>query len=187
MTIRNELMAYCPYNEQEKKDKELMLRYIDQFSDVLTRENEFAHFTASAWIVNKARTKVLMAFHNQYQSWAWMGGHADGNADLLHVALKETEEETGLKNIKPLMSDYYSIEILGVDGHMKKGKYVGTHVHLNVTFLIEADEGEGTTIAPNENSAIEWMNLDEAIERSSERYMKQVYTKLNEKLRNVQD
>lgn len=182
MNLRNQLVAYQPYNEQEAKEQEVMLQYIDTFSNILTRKNEFAHFTASAWIVNHNHTKVLMAFHNIYQSWSWIGGHADGDSDLLHVALKETEEETGLKNVTPLSKDIYSLEILGVDGHVKKGKYVATHVHLNVTYLIEADENEITKIKPDENSAIQWMTLDEAIEKCNEPNMKVVYQKLNDKL-----
>ena len=76
--IKEQIEKYEPYNEQEKKDKEVMLKYMDTFDNLLTRENEFAHFTASNWIVNKKRTKVLMIYHNIYQSWAWTGGHADG-------------------------------------------------------------------------------------------------------------
>lgn len=183
MNLRKQLAAYQPYNAQEEKDKEIMLRYIDTFSNVLTRENEFAHFTASAWIVNKNHTKVLMAFHNIYQSWSWIGGHTDGDSDLLHVALKETGEETGLTKVKVLSEDIYSIEILGVDGHVKKGKHVATHVHLNVTYLIEADENDLTKVKPDENSAIQWMNLTEAVEKCSESNMKIIYQKLNEKLK----
>lgn len=183
LNIRNQLIAYLPYNEQEEKDREVMIRYIDTFPDTLTRKNEFAHFTASAWIVNHDHSKVLMAYHNIYQSWAWIGGHADGDPDLLRVALKETGEETGLKHITPLSEEIYSLEILGVDGHVKKGKHVATHVHLNVTYLIEANENEMTAIKPDENSAIQWMALDEAVEKSSELYMKIIYQKLNDKLR----
>lgn len=183
LNLRDQLAAYQASNAQEAKDQEVMLRYTDIFSNILTRENEFAHFTASAWIVNQNRTKVLMAFHNIYQSWSWIGGHADGDADLLHVALKEIGEETGLTNIKPLSEEIYSIEILGVDGHVKRGEHVATHVHLNVTYLIEADENEQTKVKPDENSAIQWMALDEAVGKCSEPYMKIIYQKLNEKLK----
>ena len=89
MNLKEQIKNYIPYNEQEKNDKEMMLKYIDTFEDVLTRENRMCHFTASNWIVNKERTKVLMIYHNIYKSWAWTGGHADGDSDLLHVALKE--------------------------------------------------------------------------------------------------
>lgn len=102
MKLREEIKNYIPYNEQEEKDKELLLKYIDGFDDILTRENELCHFTASNWIVNKERTKVLMAYHNIYKSWAWTGGHADGESDLLKVALREANEETGINNLKVL-------------------------------------------------------------------------------------
>ena len=87
MILREQIKSYVPYNEQEEKDKEMMLKYIDTFEDVLTRKNEMCHFTASNWIVNKEKTKVIMIYHNIYNSWAWTGGHADGESNLLNVAL----------------------------------------------------------------------------------------------------
>ena len=75
--LRAQIEAFCPYNEQETADRLQMLQDIDTFPVLLTRDNATAHFTASCWIVNPDRTKVLMAYHNLYQSWAWLGGHAD--------------------------------------------------------------------------------------------------------------
>lgn len=102
-----------PYNEQEEADRRQMLADMDCFSDLLTRENATAHFTASCWIVNPDRKKVLMAYHNLYQSWAWLGGHADGEADLLSVALREANEESGVL-AAPVSPDIFSLEILHV-------------------------------------------------------------------------
>lgn len=182
MNLKEQISHYIPYTIQEAKEQEVMLRYMDTFDNLLTRENEFAHFTASTWVVNRARTKVLMAYHNIYQSWSWVGGHADGDADLLQVALKETAEETGVTAIAPVSRDVYSLEILGVPAHLKKGEPIATHLHLNVTYLIEADENEDTTIKPDENSAVEWMSLTEAVKACTEPEMRVVYQKLNEKL-----
>ena len=181
--LKQQIQSYQPYNEQEEKDKEVILKYLATFNNLLTRENEFAHFTASAWVVNKKRTKVVMIYHNIYQSWAWTGGHADGEEDLQRVALREVEEETGLKNLKLIDDEIYSIEILTVNGHVKRGKYVSSHLHLNLTFLIEADEQEKTRIKEDENSGVKWVNIEEATRITREAQMVPIYEKLNQKLK----
>lgn len=183
MNLRKEIEKYVPYDEVEAKDKEVILKYMNTFDNLLVRDNEFAHFTASNWIVNKERTKVLMIYHNIYKTWAWTGGHSDGEEDLLKVALKEAEEETGIKNFKLLSDGIYSIEILGVSAHEKRGKRVATHLHLDCCFLLEADEKDAIRIKEDENSGIEWVNIEDVIPKISEAQMIPVYTKLNEKLK----
>lgn len=185
MDLRRKIENYLPFNSEEEKDKEIMIKYINTFDDVLTRNNEIGHFTSSCWIVNKDKTKVLMIYHNIYDSWSWTGGHADGDSDLLYVSLKEAKEETGLKNVTPLSEKIFSLEVLGVDGHMKKGKYVASHMHLNVTYLLCADENEMTHIKADENSGVKWFDLDKAVEASNEPYMKKIYSKLNKKLKDL--
>ena len=176
------IKKYKPCNEQEEKDKELMLKYINTFDDVLTRNNEMCHFTASNWIVNKDRTKVLMVYHNIYKSWAWTGGHADGDSDLIHVALKEANEETGLTNLKVISDGIFSLQILTVDSHIKRGNFVASHLHLDCCFLVEADENEKLRIKDDENSGVKWVDNNKAVELTNEVKMKPIYAKLNEKV-----
>lgn len=183
--LKEKIEKFVPYNEQEKSDKAIMLKYIDEVDDVLTRENGIAHFTASNWIVNKEKTKVLMIYHNIYKSWAWTGGHADGEEDLLKVALREANEETGLTNLKVLSDDIFSIEILPVDAHIRRGKYVSSHLHLDCCFLLEADENEETRIKQDENSGVKWVDIDEAVKLTREPRMIPIYVKLNEKLKSM--
>ena len=182
MNLREQIEGFEPYNEQERADKEIMLSLIDTYKDVLTRENKVCHFTASNWIINKERTKVLMAYHNIYQNWAWTGGHCDGDSDLLRVALKEAQEETGIENFKVLSNGIYSLEIVAVNSHMKKGAFVPTHLHLNCTFLLEADENDMVKIKPDENSGGKWIDIGQTVEITNEECMKPIYQKLNEKL-----
>lgn len=129
--LRKEIETYLPFNEQEEQDQRQFLRLLEHMPDLLTRENDVAHITVSAWIVNLDRTKVLMAYHNIYQSWAWLGGHADGNPDVRQVIRKEIEEESGLTDIRFLTDDIFSLESLTVDGHEKRGTYISSHLHLN--------------------------------------------------------
>ena len=179
----DQIENYKPFNEQEEMDKFLILNWIRKNDNAFSRENTVAHMTASAWVVNKDRSKVLMVYHNIYHSWAWTGGHADGDQDLLHVALKEAREETGITNLKPVSEGIFSLEMLTVDGHVKKGEYVSSHLHANVTYLLEADEADTLHIKPDENSGVRWFALDEALKACSEPWMAEhIYKKLNEKL-----
>ena len=178
------IREYKPFNEQEERDREVLLRLLSGVEDVYSRENLTAHMTASAWVVNENRDKVLMAYHNIYHSWSWLGGHADGERDLLAVALREVGEESGVIHVRPLSEEIFSLEILTVDGHEKRGKYVPSHLHLNLTYLLEAREGDALSLKADENSGVAWFGLEEAVKASTEPWFKErIYGKLNEKLR----
>lgn len=186
MNIADQIKAYNPCNRQEEMDKIEILRQMQSQKDIFSRDNKAAHMTASAWVVNHERSKVLMVYHNIYNSWSWMGGHADGDADLYSVAFREVQEESGLKHINPITNEIFSLEILTVDGHEKNGEYISSHLHLNVTYLFEADEKAELYIKPDENNGVAWFDLEEAIEASTEPWFQErIYRKLNEKLRDL--
>jgi len=173
---------YIPYNEQERMDKEVIIYCSEIFKDVLTRNNKVAHITSSAFVINRAKDKVLMIHHNIYNSWSWIGGHADGEEDLLAVAMKELKEETGVKNIHPVSSNIFSLDVLSVLGHTKRGNYVSPHLHLSVAYLIEADENDLLVIKKDENSGVKWIPIDEINVYSTEPHMHKLYEKLISKI-----
>lgn len=178
MSWTNLIKKYIPYNEQEKKDKQIIIKYLDMFDDILTRDNEIIHITSSAFIVNKHRDKTLMIHHNLYNSWCWTGGHADGESDLLLVAINEAKEETGVKHLLPVNNAIYSLDVLPVFGHMKNGKYISSHLHISVAYLVEADENEQLIVKPDENSDVKWIPIDEISVYSNEPHMKKIYDKI---------
>lgn len=183
MPLRDEILAYQPRNEQETQDKDLILSFLDRNNDAFLRSNRVAHMTASAWVTNKDRTKVLMVYHKLYDSWAWCGGHADGEEDLLKVALKECREETGLQTVRPINGKIASLECLTVDGHEKRGEYVPSHLHLNVTYLLEADEEEPLRVCEEENTGVRWFTPEKALAASTEPwFVERIYSKLNARL-----
>ena len=136
---------YPQFNEQEEKDKALILGWISNNENAFSRENTVAHITTSAWVVNKDRSKVLMVYHNIYNSWSWLGGHADG--------------------------------------HVKKGNYVSSHLHLNITYLLEADSEEQVSVKADENSGVMWFSPEDALEKSTEPwFVEHIYSKLIKKM-----
>ena len=181
--IYKAIEKYRPFNEQERRDKELILKFLRENEDAFERSNATAHMTASAWVINRDATKVLMVYHKIYDSWSWTGGHADGERDMLALAIREVQEETGVHNVKPVSEDIYSLEILTVDGHEKRGEYVSSHLHMNVTYLLMADERENLHICEDENSGVSWFTLEDALKASTEPwFVQRIYKKLNEKL-----
>ncbi len=182
MNLTAQLRNFRPWNEQEERDRAALLRLLEGGQAPCGREDP-AHLTASAWVVSPGRDRVLLAYHNLYNSWAWLGGHADGERDLLSVALREVREESGLEDVRPVSPDIYSVEILTVDGHEKRGRYVSSHLHLNVTFLLEADPAAPVRRKADENSAVAWFSLEEAVAASTEPWFQaRIYSKLNAKL-----
>ena len=184
MEIYEQIKAYCPWNEQERQDQAVILAFLDKNPDAFYRTNLLAHMTASAWVVNPQRSKVLMVYHRLYDSWSWAGGHADGEEDLLAVALREVREETGVQRLRPVTEEIYSLEVLTVDGHEKHGRYVLSHLHLNVTYLLEAEEDQPLRVCEAENSGVAWFSLADALSASTEPwFVERIYKKLNEKLK----
>lgn len=183
MELVEQIKIFRPWNEQEERDRTELLRRLESGEELYTRDNASAHLTASAWVVSPDRRQVLMAWHNLYNSWSWLGGHADGDRDLLAVALREVREESGVSHVRPVFPEIYSLEILTVDGHEKHGVYVSSHLHLNVTYLLEADPADPVRRKPDENSAVGWFPLEEAVAASTEPWFRErIYKKLNEKL-----
>ena len=206
--LRDAIAAFEPFNEQEAADKHVILRALDTDPDCLDRSAQ-AHMACSIWVVDPSFTQTLLVYHNIYDSWSWIGGHADGECDLAAVALRELQEETGVAHarlvageahgagdtsaasaptvggVRPLCgpSGIYSLEVLTVDGHEKRGAYVSSHLHLNVTYLAIVDPAEPIRIKPDENSGVRWVPLEDAIRLSTEPWIRdRIYRKLIDKL-----
>ena len=188
MPLVDDIRAYRPFNEQETIDRAVMLQQLECDPHVFDRTS-LAHMTCSIWTVDPTATRTLMAFHNTYGSWSWIGGHADGERDLERVALRELEEETGVADARIVPcgpGNIFSLEVLTVDGHEKRSRYVSSHLHLNVTYLAVASPDEPLRVKPDENSDVRWFDLDEALAASTEPWMRdRTYRKLVDKLTDV--
>lgn len=183
--LRELIKKYIPFNKQEEKDKEVILKAMNIFEDVLTRENKFIHFSASSVILNKDRTKTLVVYHRIYNSWVYPGGHADGEDNLLEVAKREVWEETGLK-LEPVSNNIFAIQTCPVKGHIKNGEYVSAHTHYDVVYLFEADENEKLSFREDESKGIKWISLEETTSEEIADFSRPVFEKVIEKIKKKQ-
>ena len=184
-SLRDAIRAFEPFNEQEAIDKQVILHALDTDANCFERSAQ-AHMACSIWVIDRSMTQTLLVYHNIYDSWSWIGGHADGESDLQSVALRELQEETGVANARIVEcgpGNIYSLEVLTVNGHVKRGAYVSSHLHLNVTYLAIADPNEAIRIKPDENSGVRWVPLEDAIRLSTEPWIRErIYRKLIDKL-----
>ena len=180
-----EIKQYQPKeNSFEEVEKEAILKFLETYQEfAFDRNNLIAHMTSSAIIINKDKTKVLFAYHLIYKSFGWLGGHADNEFDLYEVAKKELKEESGLVHFKEYSKKPISLEILPVYAHIKKGKKVPTHLHLNVTYVFIGDETDPLTVKKDENNAVAWINISEIDKLVTEEEMKGVYKKILDKIK----
>ncbi len=186
LNFLEEIKLYEPQNEEEKKQKEMMLQYIVMFYDKISyRSSMLFHMTASSIVVNKNRDKILMIYHKIYNSWSWIGGHADGEQDLQKTAIKETKEETGLSELKPMENGIVSLDILTVEGHYKKEEYICPHLHFNVTYCFEADEKSELILNERETNGVKWIPISEIESYCTEAKMIPIYQKIIKRVINL--
>ena len=160
INLLNEIKNYKPFDDIEKIELVRFINFLENNTNIYSRENLTAHLTASSWIVNKDRSKVFLIHHNIYNCWAPLGGHADDDTNLSYVALKEAKEESGIQKIKPLDENILDIAVMPVIEHKKNDKTIPLHFHFDVRYLLEADENEKSKIAEREVSDGKWFNLD---------------------------
>lgn len=177
------IKSYNPSTDLEIEEKKLILDYLNKFGkDAFYRESLTAHVTVSAIILNKSYDKILLAHHNIFNSYAWLGGHADGVYDLEYVIRKEIKEESGLEKIEMVSNSFISIEVLDVMPHIKKEKTIPCHLHLNFTYGFIADENDDIRIKIDENSSIKWIILDDLEKVVEEKKMIHIYKKIINKI-----
>ncbi len=165
-SLKNALGAYHPVSLEEQDFKQKMLHLLDRHGEsCFHRTLSLAHFTASAWVVDRKAEKALLTHHKKLNKWLQVGGHADGDQHLLRVAAKELREESGLTNFQCNHHQIFDIDIHTIPAQ----KNEATHEHFDVRFLFEADANEN--LAPNHESIamkwVDWADIEKTLENAS--------------------
>lgn len=145
------LADYNPLDQAEQEYKQIISDFLSRYSNAFERSLEVGHITASAWLVNKDNTKALLMHHRKLDMWVQLGGHCDGIADVLAVAIKEAQEESGIVNIEPVNSNIFDIDVHLIPENKKEK----AHYHYDIRFLLKVT-GDEDFIQNEESCALAW-------------------------------
>ncbi len=157
-TIVASLRNYTSKFEEEKL-------FVSKFSELLSHPEAFqrnhlpGHITGSSWILDESRKLTLLTHHATLNKWLQPGGHADGEENVLNVALREAEEETGLKIFTLLQENIFDLDIHPIPA--RNG--FPAHLHYDIRFLFEASK-EAKIIVSEESHDVAWKSLDELMQ-----------------------
>ena len=167
------LKSYAPYNEREAGFKVQILELLKTESDCFHRQLLTGHITGSALIVDPERSQALLLYHAKLLKWLQPGGHADGDPDVLRVAIREAEEETGLTGFKPVQKTPFDLDVHPIPARGPEP----AHFHYDIRYLLEADPS--WKLNPNsESKALKWIPLSEIAQYNTELSVTRMVDKL---------
>ncbi|MDR3156015.1 MAG: NUDIX hydrolase [Holosporaceae bacterium] len=152
--LRKKLKRYNPEDEIEIAARAKMLDFLNSHEDCFERSLSIGHFTGSCWLVNCDETKFLLTLHKKMGFWLQLGGHADGDHDLVRVSLKEAYEESGLRNIELLSEEIFDIGVHLIPEY----KEIPAHYHYDVRFLLKTTNGDDDIQISDESTDLRWFD-----------------------------
>jgi 8-oxo-dGTP pyrophosphatase MutT (NUDIX family) len=168
------LQNYLPANDEELVYKEQMIQFANQHQDCFERSLAIGHFTASSWLLNHEGSKFLLTHHQKLNNWYQLGGHCDGDHDLLAVSIKEAQEESGINNITPVSEEIFDIDIHLIPANSKED----AHYHYDIRFLLQVASDEEIKIS-DESKDLKWFGDDYAKLPNISNSITRMYHKLN--------
>ncbi|QSE95963.1 NUDIX hydrolase [Fulvivirga lutea] len=154
--LLDKINNYSPEDNDEQLFRANFLEFISNNKNCFERSLLKGHITGSAWIVNQTYDKALLTHHRKLDKWLQLGGHADGETDIIKVAKKEAKEESGLSNLRLLSEDIFDIDIHTIP----ERKGIPEHLHYDVRFLFQAVDHVPLLIN-HESKALKWVPLKE--------------------------
>jgi len=141
---------------QEEQSLRQIEAFVREHADCFSRSLVAGHITGSAWLLDEYGDRVLLTHHRKLGLWLQLGGHADGNPDVLDVALREAREESGLQNVVPLLNDIFDVDVHAIPARENEP----AHFHYDIRFLLRAVGSDAFRVS-DESHALRWCTKDE--------------------------
>lgn len=159
--LQTMLAGYEPYDETEAVILRQLREFLAESANPYDRANLMAHVIADAWIVNPARSHVVLHHHVANDLWTTPGGHCDGSPDVLAAALREAAEESGLTALTSLCAGVFDLNSGKIPPRQKPWGLEPAHIHFDVCYAFEAAQNAKLRLS-EESHQLRWVPLDEA-------------------------
>jgi len=166
------LEQYTPHSQEENATKEKIIVFINENYNCFDRKLETGHITGSAWLLNKQADKALLMHHAKLNIWVQPGGHADGDSDILSVAIREAQEESGIKDIEAVDTNIFDIDIHLIPENSKEK----SHYHYDIRFLLQAKNNEELCLN-DEAKELKWVDQNEITILTNQQSIIRMYNK----------
>ncbi len=166
------LQNYHPIDPHEQTYRQRILDFVAQHPDCFERSLSIGHITASSWLLSKDKTKALLMHHAKLNLWVQLGGHCDGDSDVLAVAIKEAQEESGIMGIAAVSSDIFDVDMHLIPANSKEP----AHYHYDIRFLLQVTSSE-ELIQNSESKSLQWFSADPALLPTKERSVVRMFEK----------
>lgn len=150
------LNTYTPFDPSDAQARHRIQTFVETHDNCFDRSLLEGHVTGSAWILNPSRSRCLLTHHRKLDRWLQLGGHADGESDVLAVAMREGLEESGLASLHPVATSIFDCDVHLIPARKAEPE----HWHYDVRFLLEADDREALVVS-QESKDLAWVALDE--------------------------
>jgi len=157
------LDAYLPADAADAAMLERIRAFVSSQPECFERSLQIGHVTGAAWVVNFARTRVLLTHHRKLGRWLQLGGHCDGEADTRVVATREAAEESGLTSLRLLRPSIFDVDVHRIPARRGEPE----HDHYDVRYLFEADDEEALVVS-DESLALAWVDLARLAEHGAD-------------------
>ena len=154
LPILNLLADYKEQYPLESETVEQYRQFVLNHPDCFERSLLSGHVTGSALVLDSSRKRILLTHHRKLNRWLQPGGHADGDADVMQVAMRETREETGLALIRPLTGALLDVDIHSIPARPGEPK----HFHYDCRFLLGSEASDNFTVSEESND-LAWVSM----------------------------
>ncbi len=148
------LEQYQPVDDADRAQRDRIAEFVRANSDCFERTNLKGHITGSAWVIDKSGERVLLTHHKKLGKWLQLGGHADGDPDVRRVALREAEEESGLKGLRPGFDGIFDLDVHAIPAHGNDHE----HFHYDLRFVFQTSGSEDFVTGP-ESDRLAWVKI----------------------------